>query len=91
MIPSACKQFNDCRTSSDFFGGCCKENNNKHEDCKSCEKSPTNQEENAHAILCGYTECLSNQINIQEQIECCSEVQKIFGITFPDGTKCRAS
>jgi len=93
MIPSACKKFNDCRTSSDFFGGCCKENNDFHEDCKFCSKSPTNSsEEDTHADSCGYkTKCYHNRINIQEQIECCSDVQGIFGIEFGDGTECKAS
>jgi len=89
MIPTACQQFNECNTGSDFFSGCCKDFN--HPDCKICTTAPTTLiEEDAHASLCGYNKC-DTFSNKQKEISCCSEIQAIFDITFPANTACKTA
>jgi len=86
MVPSTCKQFDECHSSSDFNNGCCSEVD--HTDCKICKAGPTDAtEESEHARDCGYTRCLSG--NLQDQMKCCLDVETLYSFKFPANSICR--
>jgi hypothetical protein len=86
MTPAACKQHKDCYTTDQFYGQCCDATSNS--DCSFCkDEKISNTNELQHGYKCGY-DCFATNV-IQKQVECCEEVQTIFGLTYEDGSKCQ--
>ncbi|CAG5102337.1 Oidioi.mRNA.OKI2018_I69.chr1.g253.t1.cds [Oikopleura dioica] len=87
MTPSTCKQFNNCKTADQFFGGCCDSSSGGHSDCKYCKDVDETSSSN-HKRDCGYSHCLTNDKTVEEKKSCCLEVERVFGFKFRKDSEC---
>ena len=87
MTPSACNQFEDCKTPDQFFDGCCDGAYGGHPDCQYC-KDVNETSSSSHRRECGYSHCFDSDKTMEERKYCCQEVESVFGFKFRKDSDC---